>query len=387
MDKEKRINLIYNIFSPATPVENVELFIGRTEQLEKIRQAIEERGQHMVMYGGRGVGKTSIANILPEFFSSILISKITCNSTDNYKSIWEKAVSKIQFVTSRKGIGFSANSEKRVRELYLPEKEFIDANDILNVFSNIENYVLIVIDEFDCVKDNQTKIMMADTLKSLSDNLPNVTVLIVGISENVNDLIGNHKSLERCLKQIQVPLMTREDTIELIQNSFSILELNVEEDVIDKIVEYSSGFPHYTHLLCKYATMQAAENEQNEVTIDNFDYAVEESIINSDYSIKEAYKKAISSYNDKNQFEDVIFASILADDAYNIFTPDQVLEKYQKLTNKETKKENLYYNLGMLCKPERGVILQKIGAAKNIKYKFQNPLMKAYVRLQFHNKL
>jgi len=386
MEKEKRIGLIYNIFSPSAPVENIELFTGRVDELNKIGQAIEERGQHAVMYGGRGVGKTSIANVLINFFPDIIISKITCNSTDNFKSIWEKAVNKIQFVSSHKGIGFAANDEKRIRELYLPNKPFIDANDILNLFAEIPNHILVVIDEFDCVQDKDTKIMMADTLKSLSDNLPNVTILIIGISENVNDLIGNHKSLERCLKQIQVPLMTREDTVDMIQNSFSILELNIDDEVIDKIVEYSSGFPHYTHLLCKYATLQAAENEENEVTLENFDYAVEESIINSDYSIKEAYKKAVASYSDKNQFEDVIFASILADDDYKVFTPDQVLEKYQKLTNKETKKENLYYNLGMLCKPERGVILQKIGAAKNIKYKFQNPLMKAYVRLQFHNK-
>lgn len=384
-EKEKKINLIYNIFSPSAPIDRFEFFIGRNRQLTAVRDTIEERGQHAVMYGGRGVGKTSIGNVLPALFQNLLITKVTCSRSDNFASIWDKVISKIQYVSSTKKIGFTAEEEKRMKNMSLPDREFIDANDILEVFNDIPSYSLVVIDEFDSIEDKETKEMMADTIKTLSDNNPVVTVLIIGISNSVDELIGKHPSLERCMKQIEVPLMTLQESAELISRSMKILELQIEEKVAEKIIDYSSGFPHYIHLLCKYAAMYAVEEDETMIKSKHFDYAVSESIKNSSYSLREAYKKAVASATEQNQFEDVIFASIMADEAGNKkFSPEDVLKNYNKITNQKLKKESIYYNLGMLCKPERGVILKKTGKSKNRKYEFQNPLMKAFVKLKLH---
>ncbi len=385
MDKQKKISLIYNIFSPTAPIDNFEFFVGRFGQLNNIRDTIEERGQHAVMYGGRGVGKTSIANVLPALFENLLISKVTCNRTDDFRSIWNKVIGKIHFVSSSKKIGFSAEEEKRIRELRLPNKKHIDANDILEVFYDVPNYSLVIIDEFDSIDDKLTKKMMADTLKTFSDNNPYATILIIGVSENVNNLIGHHPSLERCVKQIHVPLMNITDSASLIARGMKFVDLTIEDSVVDKIVEYASGFPHYIHLLCKYTAIYAVEDDVDNVVNEHFDYAVAESIKNSSHSLREAYNKAVASSKEKNKFEDVIFASILADEQGDMkFSPEDVVKNYNEITNQKLKKESIYYNLGMLCKLERGVILKKIGSAKNRKYQFSNPLMKAFVKLKLH---
>lgn len=386
MNKEQKIELVYKIFSPSAPIENPELFIGRVEQIEKIKSAIEERGQHAIMYGGRGVGKTSVANVLDDVFQTIIISKVTCSRIDSFRSVWEKALKNIQLTVENRKIGFKPEEEKFLLELELPEKKQIFPDDITELLGEIPNYVLIIIDEFDAIENQETKQLFADTIKYLSDTSPTITLLIVGVSDDVTELIGEHKSLERCLKQIYVPLMTEQEIKDLASNSFGILELITSNEILQKIADYSSGFPHYAHLLCKYASLQTIEYEVDEINEEHFDFAVVQSIKDSDHSIKEAYNKAVSSYKDRNQFEDVIFASILAEREDRMFSPDDVLEKYIEITNLETKKESLYYNLGMLCKPERGIILQKLGNSKNRKYKFKNPLMKAYVKLQFHKK-
>ena len=179
--------------------------------------------------------------------------------------------------------------------------------------------------------------------------------------------------------------MTKEDTGKLITNSLGILNLKINAKIKEKIIEYSTGFPHYTHLLCKNIALKAIKENSESITSKHFDYAVVESIKNSDHSLQEAYKKAVSSAHQKNQFEDVIFASILAEkNNKKIFSPEDVLQKYNKLTKQQAKKESLYYNLGMLCKPERGLILIKKGSARNRKYEFRNPLMKAFVKLKLH---
>ena len=385
MSENINFEIVNKIFSPSAPIDNIDLFIERTEEIISISETVKERGQHAVMFGGRGVGKTSIANVLDGFFDNLIIPKITCNRNDNFRSLWEKVLYRIQFVSTKKDIGFTPAVRERMEGLILPNRKNIDATDIEEIFYDLPNHVLIIFDEFDSIKDANTKMMMADTLKILSDNNSNVTVLIIGIAKSVNDLIGKHPSLERCIKQIEIPLMSSEQTTKLIKTRFAILKLEISDEIVEKIVEYSSGYPHYTHLLCKYISYRALANQDNTITKEHLDFAVVESINNSAHSLKLAYTKATTSSRKKNQFENVIFASILAEqDGSQNFSPDEVLEKYNELTEQKAKKESLYYNLGMLCKPERGLILKKTGSARQRKYQFSNPLMKAFVRLKLH---
>lgn len=51
------------IFTPGTPIREQELFAGRLPQLEKLAQRIRMAGSHAVLFGERGVGKSSLVNI------------------------------------------------------------------------------------------------------------------------------------------------------------------------------------------------------------------------------------------------------------------------------------------------------------------------------------
>ncbi len=63
--EKMRLNAeIAKVFTPSAPVDDAALFAGRTTQLLKVVNAISQRGQHVVIFGERGVGKTSLSNIL-----------------------------------------------------------------------------------------------------------------------------------------------------------------------------------------------------------------------------------------------------------------------------------------------------------------------------------
>ena len=53
------------LFTPSAPIAIAELFAGRQLQASKILDAIGERGRHIILFGERGVGKSSIAQITP----------------------------------------------------------------------------------------------------------------------------------------------------------------------------------------------------------------------------------------------------------------------------------------------------------------------------------
>src|SRR5262245_8865593 len=56
---------IGQLFTPSTPVTVADLFAGRLAQILRIVDTIAEVGRHAVVYGERGVGKTSLMQIVP----------------------------------------------------------------------------------------------------------------------------------------------------------------------------------------------------------------------------------------------------------------------------------------------------------------------------------
>ena len=44
------------VFTPAVPVSDRDLFIGRIEEIRRLVDAINQRGQHAAIFGNRGVG-------------------------------------------------------------------------------------------------------------------------------------------------------------------------------------------------------------------------------------------------------------------------------------------------------------------------------------------
>lgn len=382
----QRLDLIYQIFSPSAPIENIELFVGRYQVIKQVREGLEERGQHLIVYGGRGVGKTSLANIVNQMFQNVAVAKVTCNRHDDYQSLWRKALSRVTTYEAQSGIGYDAQDAARMVNFELPPEVLFEPAILEEHFSAIQSSLLFVFDEFDTITDQASQMQMADTIKTLSDNVPMVTIMLVGIGGNMSELIGEHPSLERCLKPICLPPMRDSEAGEIILNSLKILEMDIEQPVLRHIVDYACGFPHYVHLLCKFACKRAVSKNETTVSSKHLDWAVEQSILSSTQSLQEAYDQAIkSAAHRKNQFQDVALACTQSStDERNSFNSHEVLAAFNQLTNKDNRVEAINYNLGMLCKAERGNILEKVRGDRQTRYRFRNPLMKAFIKLQTH---
>jgi len=52
------------VFTPAAPIDAESLFAGRNTQIRQVVDAVIQKGQHAIIFGERGVGKTSLANII-----------------------------------------------------------------------------------------------------------------------------------------------------------------------------------------------------------------------------------------------------------------------------------------------------------------------------------
>lgn len=85
------------VFSPSTPISRRDLFAGRTAQIEQVLGAVSQPGQHVVLFGERGVGKTSLASLIHQFWDvatksaeHVVAPRINCDATDTFATIWHK---------------------------------------------------------------------------------------------------------------------------------------------------------------------------------------------------------------------------------------------------------------------------------------------------------
>jgi len=71
-DREYNTTLLAEVrraFRPSAPVTVRALFAGRGKQMDDLMAVLGEVGQHAVVFGERGVGKTSLVSVVGDIFA------------------------------------------------------------------------------------------------------------------------------------------------------------------------------------------------------------------------------------------------------------------------------------------------------------------------------
>jgi MoxR-like ATPase len=105
MDQKEYFQHLANIgqaFTPGAPINSRDLFAGRTEQIKRVINTIFRRGQHVVLFGERGVGKTSLARTLFDILvfsgmSNYNIARVNCSDGMDFEAIWRSAFKEFVF--------------------------------------------------------------------------------------------------------------------------------------------------------------------------------------------------------------------------------------------------------------------------------------------------
>jgi Cdc6-like AAA superfamily ATPase len=219
-----RLNMVSGAFSPGAPIDQWELFAGRLEQTRDVIVALNQKGQHVILYGERGVGKTSLANVVQFIHgkhSSFEWGCVTINSdaSDNFSSLWHKLFREMTAVVKMKRIGFGHNEIERQVSLRETLPENVTPDDIRYALQQFPKPALIIIDEIDTIPDKNATAMLAHTIKSLSDHAITSKIILVGVADSVEELISEHRSVERSLVQVRMPRMSREELFELLDKA------------------------------------------------------------------------------------------------------------------------------------------------------------------------
>ncbi|HEY7729890.1 MAG TPA: ATP-binding protein [Gaiellaceae bacterium] len=382
-----RMALVAQAFRPAAPIDRRSLFSGRAEQIAEIFAVVAQPGQHAVVYGERGVGKTSLTAVAAEMLNgaNVLTARATCDASDDFTSVWRKTLEEIAFHSTTRAPGFSERVEQTSESAAgLLGTGAATPNDVRRALEQVtrQRELAVFVDEFDRLRDPEARTLFADTIKALSDRLVRVTVVLIGVADSVGELIREHLSIERALVQIHMPRMANAELAEIATKGVASAQMEISGAAVKKITALSQGLPHYTQLLTQLSALAALDRRRPDVNARDVDVAVGRAIERAQESIVEAYRDATEGGR-RTIYPQVLLACALAEeDDFGFFTPSDVRAPLGKILGKPPRTAAFAQHLDELSAESRGSILHKHGQANAPRYRFVNPLLQPYVAMR-----
>lgn len=400
-----------NVFTPAAEIEDVQRFAGRSDELQGLARALESDGVQIVIYGNRGVGKSSLARLLdrmargdqevldrlltppaetfdfltvyfacddsvdtiPRLLLRILSDDAALASWVPFKVVESEGKNSVSGKLDVKVVSFGASGSETVKHAS-QELE----TDIVSVFNNaLDNLarsniakggVLLIIDEFDRIRDRTGLASLMKTLAPVG-----VTFALVGVATTVQELITEHESVARQLSDgtVPVPPMTRGEMQEIFNRAEALLNSapTFTSEARDWIINVSRGHPFYVHLIGKHSLLKAIEGGEATITAAAAQDALRTIALKGSAPIQESTYKTSIGHSYTREF---ILKRFAADEDDEIHTTD-LYSQIAKDLGIEPNAVSVY--VGQLASDKYGRVLEK---TRERYYRFRDSLFKAY---------
>ncbi len=265
-------------FTPTHPRTARGGLIGREQEVQAIVQRLTEDKAHIVLYSERGIGKTSLANSVIEQLrrAGVFVARYQCEASSTFDSLMRGLVRTLPaaLLTGPIRSGLFEGCEAA-----FPATP-IRPDDVVALLGRLRlDFLICVIDEVDRIADAGTRTLLADTIKQLSDRGVPLLFMLIGVSDSLEQLLGEHPSIQRALVGVPLKLLSDADIAAIIERGAKAAGLTFPPELVQDVARMARGMPYIAHLLGLRTAQAAARRSTRDVTGRDFLAAVEQLII------------------------------------------------------------------------------------------------------------
>lgn len=401
-DEERRTfrGRLNGILHPSENIYQPFQLKGREAPLRQMRDCFETPGSHAFIWGARGVGKTSLGHTACEQFKDTVTfaGAVACEKDTSFSNLMTDLLRTViaqnkvvlrdkTFTASLSGFGASISATSGD----LKEKLAIEGPNHAGAFLETvfaksrfpSTTPAIIVDEFDRLQNRDTFDLISSTLKQISVIGLDLKIIFCGVTEDLNDLLGSHESVERYIYGVELPPLSHDAIWEIIHDAEAEFDLRFNRGQHTRISQIASGYPAFAHLILKNTILHAFDTGHRGACVTNELYraGIGESAQQAATRLKTAYENAIKKGTDRyievlwavansvhldRQFKDIVgdYERIMMDRAYR--------EGYDTSKSNGQDIRNALNSLasrGFLKKGSTGW------------YQFSDPMLRGYVRM------
>jgi hypothetical protein len=254
------------------------MFAGRRDVLQGLIRAVEDQKSHVVLFGDRGVGKTSLLRMLERAASEAkyIVVYFSCGATSDFTETFRAVASEIP-ILYHKGISpMSADPEVGRTLLDMLGNGKLTPRTVGDAAARIVGTrVLVILDEFDRVESVELRRDVAELIKTLSDVSARLQLIIGGVAADLVDLMEHIPSIRRNVVAVRLGAMSDEEVRSIVDNGARASSIRFEPSAIDLTITAAKGSPYLTNLLCHVAGMHALDAGRLHVDVEDVHSALD----------------------------------------------------------------------------------------------------------------
>lgn len=316
-------------FGASQPVSDARFFAGRQDTLARIISALEGEGAHAVIYGERGIGKTSLMHILADTARAAryLVVYDSCGADTRFDTIFRSILSRIPLIYHKDTPPNSSAAEKGSTFESLLGQGPVTAREASDLLTGVTGTrLLIILDEYDRVEDANFRRQTAELIKNLSDRMAAVHVIIAGVAEDLDGLIDYIPSIRRNIAAIEVPAMTTAEVEEILRIGSETSGLSFQAGSAERIAIYAGGSPYVARLICLYAASIANSERQTNIELSHINRGADRVVQEWHERMPSAIKRRLEHPRSPAQDDLLLAAAIASDVNHSRFTLNDIRE-------------------------------------------------------------
>lgn len=388
---------VYDVFTPSSPAKLA--FVDRPALNENLVNAIRTPGKQIVVYGHSGSGKTTLlGNKLKQLYELHVTSR--CLLTSSIDQLILEAFDQLNpYYLKTKSSKDSSGVKATLGQEYFGIKSAIEASQSSSETATHERILppqlspaalarfmgaakaCWVLEDFHKVPDAE-KSRLSQIMKVFMDtaaDYPDVKIIAIGAVDTARQVVQYDQEMRNRIAEFQVPLMTNEESREILSKAEGLLNIAIADEIKEKIAHYANGLPSVCHHLglnlCLVKDIQIKAEHLVAFDMSDFQKAFDQYVSEMSDTLKSAFDKAFRRKK-KGKFDNCrLIVQALATFEQEGATSRELSHKIRQ-TEPRYPAGNLTLYVTQLTRETRGQLLRYDNDSG--RYSFADPIYRAF---------